>query len=72
LTSGRTNVIHYRLLKNAVNNRLILFLSSISSEKPFCNASALYKYSFGVIVSPFPLISCNEKSRTTQQNDGKY
>ena len=71
-TSGRTKVMHSLVLKNAVNNRLILFLSSMSSEKPFCKAKALSRYSLGVMVSPLPLINCKEKSLTTQQKDGKY
>ena len=71
-TNGRTKVIQSLCLKNEVNSRRMRFLSSTSSEKPFCNAKDLSKYSPGVIVSPFPLTNCNEKSLTTQQNDGKY
>jgi hypothetical protein len=71
-TSGRTSVMQSRCLKKDVSKRLMRFLSSMSSEKPFCNANDLSKYSPGVIVSPLPLINCSEKSLTTQQNEGKY
>lgn len=57
-------------MKKAVNKRRILFLFSMSSENPFSKSKALS--TFGVIVSPFPLINCKEKSRTIQQNEGKY
>lgn len=64
--------MHYLDLKNVVNSLLILFLSSISSENPFCNANALSRYYPEVIGSPLPLINCNEKSLTIQQKLGKY
>lgn len=65
-TTGLTKVKHYLYLKNEESNLLILFFSSTSSENPFWGAKALSKYSLGDIWSPSALISCKEKSLTTQ------
>lgn len=72
LVKGLIMVQQSRSLKKLLSKRLMRFLLSTISEKPFWGESAFSRYSLLVMGSWSASINYNVKSRTTHINDGKY